>query len=237
MASAIDGNANSIKNYRDEFDPVFPNARKGWKNREMHPTRVKMLAQYGNMNLEDMYEMLLEKFIGVIGYLSTINTAFQESQSGDEISRKIKDISIEQAIDPQSTKGLERLATIKGRVTQAQYRKWILYMYNRKCCLTGLNIPEILRASHIIAWKADCENRMNPENGLCLSATYDAAFDRHLISFDDDYRMILAPSLHEYYTNRAFQEQFKKLEGAKITMPLRFPPSKALLAKHREMMR
>lgn len=144
---------------------------------------------------------------------------------------------IDDELDIASVEGRTALRKVEVRLNQIVFRKMILTHYNRCCCLTGLPVPEILRASHISGWAMDIENRMNPANGLCLSATYDAAFDRHLISFDDDYRMILAPSLHEYCTNNAFQEQFKRFEGSKITMPIRFPPSKSLLAKHRETMR
>ena len=77
---------------------------------------------------------------------------------------------------------------------------------------------------------------MNPENGLCLSATYDAAFDRHLISFDEKYRLILSSSLREYYTNEAFETQFRNFEGKAIAMPIKFLPSQELLQIHREKM-
>ena len=93
-----------------------------------------------------------------------------------------------------------------------------------------------LRASHIVAWSADKQNRMNPSNGLCLSATYDAAFDRHLISFDDDYRMILSSALRECCTNDVHRRYFLKFEGTRLTLPCRFLPSRALLARHRQCM-
>ena len=244
LALMIGGNTNSIKNYRDEFDPAFPNERRGWCNRKMHKTRVEMLGKYGTLNIDEMYDMLLGMFVGVETYLNSINNIFKKGKTWDDVSQSIKQVEIP---PPESTMpldfnyasviGKERLATIKARVTQAQYRKWILNIYRGECCVTGLNVPEILRASHIVGWKEDFENRMNPENGLCLSATYDAAFDRHLISFDDDYRMILAPSLRDYYTNKAFQDVFKHFEGKRITLPVRFRPSKDLLAKHREFLR
>jgi hypothetical protein len=74
----------------------------------------------------------------------------------------------------------------------------------------------------------------HPANGLCLSATYDAAFDQHLISFDEDYRMIFSPSLKAFYSNKAFQTQFKAFEGQAIMLPNRYAPDQQLLAKHRE---
>jgi putative restriction endonuclease len=110
----------------------------------------------------------------------------------------------------------------------------ILAIYRGRCCLTGLSVQEVLRASHISAWASDVKNRMNPENGLCLSATYDAAFDRHLISFDEHYCLIIAPGAKEHYTDDAFKEHFVKFEGRKIAMPDKFLPSQVLLSKHRE---
>lgn len=135
-----------------------------------------------------------------------------------------------------SREGRNVLCEVQMRVNQDVFRKMILKYYNQTCCLTGLTVPEILRASHISAWAKDEINRMNPENGLCLSATYDAAFDRHLISFDDDYRLILAPSLKDYYTNEAFRKYFVNLQGKKIILPNKFLPSKRLLELHRKQM-
>ena len=76
---------------------------------------------------------------------------------------------------------------MKVRSNQHVFRKMILNIYNQSCCITGLNIPEVNRASHIIPWSEDQTIRLDPRNGLCLSATYDAAFDKYLISLDDDY--------------------------------------------------
>ena len=57
-----------------------------------------------------------------------------------------------------------------------------------RCPLTGISDPELLRASHIIAWK-DCGSdteRLDVHNGLLLSALWDAAFDRGLVTFDGE---------------------------------------------------
>lgn len=139
-------------------------------------------------------------------------------------------------IQAGTPEGRERLAEIKVRENQYVFRQMILRNYGFQCCLCGLTVVETLRASHISEWAKDAANRLNPENGLCLSATYDAAFDRHLISLDGDYRLILSPSLREHCTNQAFKEQFLAFEGRKIEMPGRFLPSQELLAKHREQM-
>lgn len=137
-------------------------------------------------------------------------------------------------IDFSTRMGKEVLRETKARVNQDFFRKMLLKTYETRCCVCGLNIPDVLRASHIVGWAEDKENRLNPANGLCLSATYDAAFDRHLISFDEDYRMILGPALKEFYSNDAFKTQFVAFEGQALKMPKRFCPDQAFLEKHRQ---
>lgn len=132
--------------------------------------------------------------------------------------------------------GNEATVTARIRLGQNYFRKMVLHNYGGKCCVTGLNIPQTLRASHIVAWASDKTNRMNPENGLCLSATYDAAFDKHLISFDNDYRMIVSKEIKEYYTNEVAKTYFGNYEGKQLILPSLYLPSKKLLEKHRSLM-
>lgn len=132
--------------------------------------------------------------------------------------------------------GLDVAVSTKIRLGQSYFRKMVLENFGHKCCVTGLDIPQTLRASHITEWSSDRINRMNPENGLCLSATYDAAFDKHLISFDDDYRMIVSKEIKEHYTNEVTKEYFDKFEGKQILLPTLYLPNKKLLEKHRNLM-
>lgn len=133
--------------------------------------------------------------------------------------------------------GEDKVSMAKVRNGQTYYRKMIITLYDGKCCVTGLDIPKLLRASHIVGWAEDAENRMNPENGLCLSGTYDIAFDQHLISFDEDYRMIVGSEIKDHFTTAITRNYFKKYEGKKITMPSKFLPSQELLQRHRELLR
>ena len=116
----------------------------------------------------------------------------------------------------------------------AQFRSVLLEIYGGQCCVCGLSIKELLRASHILPWAESKPNRLNPENGICLSATYDAAFDKYLISFDDDYRMVVSPYIREFYTNDAAKEYFERYEGKQLALPYKFSPNKEFLSKHRE---
>jgi len=132
--------------------------------------------------------------------------------------------------------GSDVQVTTTARLGQGYFRKMVLANYSNRCCITGLDVPQVLRASHIVAWSEDKRYRMNPENGLCLSATYDAAFDKHLISFDDDYRMIVSKEIKDYYTTDAVKTYFKDYEGGKIDLPMRFLPDKKLLERHRNLL-
>lgn len=130
-------------------------------------------------------------------------------------------------------KGTDKEIRAKRRVGQNIFRAMLLEIYDAKCCITGIDIPEVLRASHIVPWAECIDTRLNPENGLCLSATYDAAFDKHLITIDEDYRLVLSPVLKEEYTSEAFKTHFLKYEGTTIALPSMFKPSQDYLSKHR----
>lgn len=240
LAELVGGNPLSVRNYRDEFDPVFPNGRTGYNMRKMHPTRRAMLDAYGSMDLETMAELLEEQFLGTEKFVNALDDALNTSSTGEEVAKKADKVGVSDPthfisgnINPESSAGRERVVQTKVRVTQSRFRKWILLIYGGKCCVTGLAVPQLLQASHISDWSADPVNRMNPSNGLCLSATYHVAFDNHLITFDDDYRMVLSKSIRDYCTNKVHSDYFAAFEGKQLALPSRFLPDKALLAKHR----
>ena len=150
----------------------------------------------------------------------------QQIDSTSQLVKKLKKIT--------AISDTESNAEVHQRFGQNVFRSVLLEIYRGQCCVCGLNIKEILRASHILPWADNKENRLNPENGLCLSATYDAAFDKHLISFDDDYRMIVSPYIREFYTNEAAREYFERYEGKLLELPYKFSPNKEFLSKHRK---
>lgn len=86
---------------------------------------------------------------------------------------------------PRTTEA-ERL--VVQRIGQDIFRERLMDYWQARCPLTGISDPPLLRASHIIPW-ADCETdaeRLDVHNGLLLSALWDAAFDRALVTFDDN---------------------------------------------------
>lgn len=58
MGFALGAKPTSIKNYMQEFDPMFPNGRKGWRGREMRQDRREMFERYGHLSLEALFELL-----------------------------------------------------------------------------------------------------------------------------------------------------------------------------------
>ena len=159
--------------------------------------------------------------------------AWKLLESKSKANKVTKDLRTLFQIDKE---GKDVEVSTRARLGQIYFRKMVLQNYDHKCCVTGLNVPQILRASHIVPWAENKKERMNPENGLCLSATYDAAFDKHLISFDDDYRMIVSKEIKDYYTSEITKEYFDNYEGKQIALPSLYLPSKKLLEKHRELM-
>ena len=81
-----------------------------------------------------------------------------------------------------------------ARVGQGKFRKDLLARWDGSCAILGVSRPELLRASHIKPWTSSNNiERLDPANGLLLSAMYDAAFDALLLSFADDGALVLAP--------------------------------------------
>lgn len=130
--------------------------------------------------------------------------------------------------------GKDKKAFVKQRVNQDAFRSMILNLYEKRCALTGINIPSLLVASHIIPWAVNKQERLNPENGLCLSALYDKAFDKGFISFDDQYCVILAEKLKLYQAEPYYGKHFASIEGQPIALPEYHRPNKEFLEWHRD---
>jgi hypothetical protein len=84
------------------------------------------------------------------------------------------------------------------RIGQDVFRDALMKYWGGRCPLTGIAERGLLRASHIVPW-ADCTDaqRLDVHNGLLLSALWDAAFDRGLISFTGDGTVLTSHQLSE----------------------------------------
>lgn len=97
---------------------------------------------------------------------------------------------------PETTEA-ERL--VVQRIGQDIFRNRLLAYWQGCCPLTGITDTALLRASHIIPWAAcdtDAE-RLDVHNGLLLSALWDAAFDKGLVTFDQKGRPQFSSALSD----------------------------------------
>jgi putative restriction endonuclease len=122
--------------------------------------------------------------------------------------------------------GKEREAIIKQRVNQSFFRSTILSSYNMKCCITGLSVPDLLVASHIVPWAKDEKNRLNPHNGVCLNAIHDKAFDKGFITITTDYKIKVSQQLENLKKENAVYDLFLKYHNQAILLPDKFYPQK-----------
>jgi putative restriction endonuclease len=133
---------------------------------------------------------------------------------------------------PDIAEGKTRLATVEVRVNQARFRKAILASYNATCCISGLQHEKLVIASHIVPWSEDKQNRLNPQNGLCLSALHDRAYDQGLITVMPDYTVRVSSKLKNGLSNPFTTEALLRFDGLSIKLPERFRPKQEFLALH-----
>lgn len=154
----------------------------------------------------------------------------------EEIKAKLTQKPIEQllSLSPNDFIGKERESVIRQRVNQNSFRSMILSNYNEKCAITGICLPQLLIASHIIPWADNVNERLNPENGICLSPLYDKAFDRGLIGIRTDYTIIISKELKEYHNEEFYALNFSNVENKLITLPEEHAPNKTFLEYHLE---
>jgi putative restriction endonuclease len=155
----------------------------------------------------------------------------------EQILAQKENISIENKyqdvlFDLKDLKGETAIRQVKTRVNQSVFRQMVLANYSTKCAITGIDIPELLLASHIMPWSKSEEHRLNPENGICLSALYDKAFDKGIIGINKNYEVILSTSLKMKKDTMFYKNHFASIDNLKIIEPLKYLPRKEFLEYH-----
>ena len=117
-------------------------------------------------------------------------------------------------IKPTLPEGMtETTREVKVRRVQRFFRQAVMQSYDYRCAISGLAMPELLVASHIIPWAANEQRRADPTNGIALNALYDKAFDKGLITFDEDLRVTLSGRLKEKMDGFLFSSSLLSIEG------------------------
>ena len=135
-------------------------------------------------------------------------------------------------LDINDLKGETKVREIKTRVNQNVFRQIVLSNYNIKCAIANIDIPELLIASHIIPWSMNEKERLNPENGICLSPLYDKAFDKGLIGVNNNYEVVLSNNLKQNISKEYYSNFFQPIEKKKLNLPHKYLPKKEYLEWH-----
>jgi len=138
--------------------------------------------------------------------------------------------SIEPVLIPPA--GIDRMALVKLRVKQCFFRRTILASYDATCCISGIRIPELLVASHIIPWAKSEKHRLDPTNGLCLNALHDRAYDRHLLTVTPSLEVLVSERVREEFSNPDEHMLLSRFHGRQITLPRKFQPDASFLQWH-----
>jgi len=124
-------------------------------------------------------------------------------------------------------------ALIRVRRGQQFFRQTILSSYGICCCISEINVPRLLVASHIKPWRDFPDERLNPQNGLCLSSLHDAAFDAGLITIDETFTILISRKLKTCLPKAALEQNFGRFEGTQIRLPQKVAePNPAFLRYH-----
>lgn len=129
--------------------------------------------------------------------------------------------------------GSDKTVQTTARVGQNFFRRAVLSAYDYRCCITGLSVPKLLIASHIMPWRVDATNRLNPRNGLCLSMLHDKAFDAGIITVTEDMTVHVSRK-HAVNADHFFNAALLAYDGKPLVLPKKFRPLAEFLSYHRQ---
>jgi len=141
---------------------------------------------------------------------------FNYPSGNDDViySSKIKDDIEKTYIEKlKNIKETERSSIVSQRVGQDTLRKSMLQLYNNKCAMCDVDAVEVLTVSHIVPWNEDEAIRLEPSNSILLCGLHDLAFDKKIITINDDFS-ISFPNKPE-----GLLKVLKKITYEKLNLP------------------
>lgn len=142
------------------------------------------------------------------------------------------EVEVDDLLTSEDYSGETKQVLIEQRIKQNFFRRAVLSSYRGRCCMSGLSDTRLLIASHIVPWSEDKANRLNPSNGLCLSALHDRAFDKGLITLTDDLKIVVSEELKRLDVIFV-KNVFLPLNDKCIELPERFIPKVEFISQHR----
>jgi hypothetical protein len=178
---------------------------------------------------KEIWEEFHADWEGLAVECNRLEVALLESRG---VAAKIEILERDEIAGLEDFTGETRRIVTEQRIKQHFFRRAVLSSYRGRCCMSGLSESRLLVASHIVPWSKDKANRLNPSNGLCLSAIHDKAFDKGLIALSDDLRVLVSSELLRS-KDEFIQGVILPLNGRPIELPERFVPNAGLIARHR----
>jgi putative restriction endonuclease len=112
----------------------------------------------------------------------------------DEIQMSTDEDDIRRASElvPPPATTVERI--VKARVGQQKFKKEVIKQCDGTCAFTLVHDEGLLIAGHIKPWaKSNDEEKLDPQNGLVFTPTYDRLFNNGLITFTDSRALLISP--------------------------------------------
>ena len=206
----------------------------GWKvDIELTPIPQPIRdSEFSDFFIEKYNAFCSPKVFTVKGICSVFYMSLMPKAAGALILNYIQDTDyIIDDVVPAATsaKNTERETIIKARIGQGPYRKKLVEIWHGKCSATDLAYEELLVASHIVPWAlCDSSERIDPYNGFLLAPNIDKLFDRGLISFTDEGKLLRSESItDEILAKLGITKSLKIAAVKKQNLPY--------LARHREL--
>lgn len=200
--------------------------------RECHEDRLPLI--YFHAVAEGVYTALFPCFIESID-IATMTCRVSVSPKKDvwTDSPALRD-SFAEAIERRYA-----FREARARLHQAEFRERVIAAYGARCAMTGLPVPELLEAAHIIP---DSENRgvADVKNGICLSRIHHRAFDANLIGITPDYQIQVSDRLMSIRDGLILEGGLKALHDQLLALPERksnWPSQELLDARYAEFKR
>jgi putative restriction endonuclease len=81
-------------------------------------------------------------------------------------------------------------------------------------------------------WAENLKDACNPENGFCMNALHDKAFDRGLITISEHLKIVVSPQLLKQTEDKFINNYFIRYHNTEIIKPKRFLPKTEFLKYH-----
>ena len=190
---------------------------------------IKSRHKTGLVNMSKLDKVVFDEFSCNLEELAYSVTNIMKDRYAKEI---ILPVDLKDMPD-----GVYKETVVKRRIGQEYFRNAVLKIYSNKCCVTGVDVPELLVASHIKPWKDSDEHRerTNPSNGLCLNAFHDKAFDKGLITFDKNFEMVISSKLETAYMDENTRDWIKAYKGQELHFPESFAPAREFMEYHNDV--